>query len=292
MIKSMTGYGQVTHDDGKAKIITEVKCLNSKFLDLNLRLPKTFADKELEVRTLVSDKLERGKVTVNIEYQTTNEVDVKQTYNEALFTAYYAGLKKLADRVVAPYDQLFELALNSPDVIQSKTNEEGNEDQWARVKQLLIEALAKCDMYRTDEGKVLETKFKQYVKSIRHSLAQVEILDSGRVEKIRTKLKNNVVSFFGEEGYDVNRLEQEIIFYIEKFDIHEERVRLTSNLDYFLQALKEPQSNGKKLGFISQEIGREINTIGSKANDATIQKHVVTMKEELEKIKEQLGNVL
>lgn len=288
----MTGYGQVTDDNGSAKILVEVKSLNSKFLDLNLRVPKAFSDKELELRNLVNDKIERGKVSVTIEFQTTTESEVKQTYNEVLFTAYYAGLKRLADRVVAPYDQLFELALNSPDVIQSKTDEANNEEEWGRVKKILVEALSKCDAFRCDEGNVLEKKLAQYCESIGDSLKHVESLDSGRVSKIREKLKTNVVAFFGEQGYDVNRLEQEIIFYIEKFDIHEERVRLKTHLDYFLEALKEPQSNGKKLGFISQEIGREINTIGSKANDAGIQKHVVAMKEELEKIKEQLNNVL
>ncbi|MDH4057465.1 MAG: YicC family protein [Cyclobacteriaceae bacterium] len=292
MIKSMTGYGQASHDDGKIKVSVEVKSLNSKYLDLNLRLPKAFSNKELDVRNLISDRLERGKVSVSLEFQRPNENEVKQTYNEELFTAYYARLKRLADRVVAPYDQLFEMALTSPDVIQSNTSEEGSSEEWEIIKSVLTKALSKCDAFRCDEGNVLESKFGQYCSSIQSSLQHVEVLDSGRITKIREKLKSNVVSFFGEEGYDVNRLEQEIIFYIEKFDIHEERVRLKAHLDYFSQALKEPQSNGKKLGFISQEIGREVNTIGSKANDAEIQKHVVSMKEELEKIKEQLNNVL
>lgn len=292
MIKSMTGFGQVTVDDGKLKISVEVKSLNSKFLDLGLRLPKTFSDKELELRNLVSEKLERGKVTLTVEVERYNEAEVKQTYNEALFTAYYSALKKLADKVVAPYDRLFELALNSPDVIQNKLGDEEREAEWVAIKKAIIDALAQCDGFRKDEGKVLEQKLKEYCESIGASLIHVNSLDAGRVDKVRQKLKDNAVSFFGEQGYDVNRLEQEIIYYIEKLDIHEERVRLQTHLDYFLQALKEPQSNGKKLGFIAQEIGREINTIGSKANDAAMQKHVVAMKEELEKIKEQLGNVL
>lgn len=292
MIKSMTGFGQVTVDDGKLKISVEVKTLNSKFLDLGIRLPKTFSDKELEIRNLVSEKLERGKVTLTVEVERYNDTEVKQTYNEALFTAYYTALKKLADKVVAPYDRLFELALNSPDVIQNKLEDEEREAEWVLIKKAITDALLQCDGFRKDEGKVLEQKLKEYCESIGVSLQQVNVLDATRVEKVRQKLKGNIVSFFGEQGYDVNRLEQEIIYYIEKLDIHEERVRLQTHLDYFLQALKEPQSNGKKLGFISQEIGREINTIGSKANDAAMQKHVVAMKEELEKIKEQLGNVL
>ncbi|MBX2967458.1 MAG: YicC family protein [Cyclobacteriaceae bacterium] len=292
MIKSMTGFGQVTADDGQLAISVEVKSLNSKFLDLGLRLPKSFSDKELELRNLVSEKLERGKVSLTVDVQRYNEAEVKQTYNETLFTAYYNSLKNLADKVDAPYDRLFDLALNSPDVIQSKISDKENESEWAAIKKAIADALNKCDNFRKDEGNVLGKKLQEYCESIAASLQQVILLDAGRVDKVRQKLKGNVVSFFGEQGYDINRLEQEIIYYIEKLDIHEERVRLQAHLDYFLQALNEPQSNGKKLAFISQEIGREINTIGSKANDAAMQKHVVAMKEELEKIKEQLGNVL
>jgi len=288
----MTGFGQAQHDDGQLQIGVEVKSLNSKFLDLGLRLPKTFSEKEPEVRNLISEKLERGKISMAIEYQRYGQQEVQQTYNETLFVAYYAQLKKLADRVVAPYENLFEAALNSPDVIQSKLADENSEEDWSLVKKIFIQAIAQCDEFRKAEGKVLGTKLAEYIKLIHAALKKVEELDPKRVEKIREKLKGNVVAFFGEEGYDTNRLEQEIIFYIEKLDIHEERVRLKTHLDYFLQILNEPQSGGKKLGFISQEIGREINTIGSKANDAEIQKYVVMMKEELEKIKEQLNNVL
>ena len=292
MIKSMTGFGQASADDGQSQIYIEVKSLNSKFLDLNLRLPKPFSDKEMEVRNLISEALERGKVSVSIEYERQADGQVRQTYNEPLFIAYYGQLKKLADRVYASYDELFQLALNSPDVIQSNLKEELNEDVWLKVKNLLHDVLRQCDTFRVDEGKVLETMLKKCCQSIDENLEMIKALDPRRVEKIREKLRNNVTSFFGEEGFDTNRLEQEIIFYIEKLDINEEKVRLKSHIDYFLQALREPQSNGKKLGFISQEIGREINTIGSKSNDAEMQKHVVLMKEELEKIKEQLNNVL
>lgn len=287
----MTGFGQAQHDDGKLQIGVEVKSLNSKFLDLGLRLPKAFSEKELEVRNLISEKLERGKISIGIEYQRYGQQEVKQTYNEDLFLAYYTQLKRLADRAMAPYENLFEAALNSPEVIQSKLDERTDED-WDQVKKMILQAIAQCEEFRKAEGKALQAKLAEYVKSIQGALKKVEELDPKRVEKIRERLKGNVVAFLGEEGYDTNRLEQEIIFYIEKLDIHEERVRLKTHLDYFLQILNEPQSGGKKLGFISQEIGREINTIGSKANDAEIQKHVVLMKEELEKIKEQLNNVL
>jgi len=288
----MTGFGRSTYDDGLVQIAVEIKSLNSKFLDLNLRLPKIFSDREIEVRNLVSEKLERGKVSISIEHLRQGESSIKQTYNDALFIAYYAELKKLADRVVAPYDNLFQLALASPDVINSNLAEATTDEEWNHVKQCILEAIKNCDGYRAAEGKVLDKMVQDCCRSIGKELQEVEQQDPRRVQRIRERLKGNIQTFFGEEGYDLNRLEQEIIFYIEKLDINEEKVRLKTHLDYFMQALAEAQSNGKKLGFISQEIGREINTIGSKANDASIQKHVVLMKEELEKIKEQLNNVL
>ncbi len=288
----MTGFGQLSDDNGQVQINAEVKTLNSKFLDLNLRLPRIFSDKEIEVRNLISEKLERGKVSVAIEYLRTGEAQIKQTYNESLFTAYYNQLKKLADGVGAPSEKLFELALSSPDVVENSAKEGASEEEWLKVKKCLMDAITKCDQFRKAEGEVLERMLLSCIETIFDQLNKVIALDSPRILRIRERLKGNVVSFFGEEGFDTNRLEQEIIFYIEKLDINEEKVRLKSHLDYFKQILKETQSNGKKLGFIAQEIGREINTIGSKANDAEIQKHVVVMKEELEKIKEQLSNVI
>jgi uncharacterized protein (TIGR00255 family) len=209
-----------------------------------------------------------------------------------LFMAYYAELKKLADRVLAPYEPLFQMALNSPDVVVGAGKEELDPTLWQNVQRLVNEAIEKCEQFRKTEGKALDEKLVQYTHSIFEGLKNVEELDPKRVEKVRSKIKGSISDFFGNEGFDTNRLEQEIIYYIEKLDIHEERVRLRTHLDYFLKLLAAPESNGKKLGFLSQEIGREINTIGSKANDAEMQKYVVAMKEELEKIKEQLNNVL
>jgi uncharacterized protein (TIGR00255 family) len=291
MIKSMTGYGNVSLDDGRLQVQVELKSLNSKFFDLNIRLPKSLSEKELEIRALLNEKLERGKVSLSIDVQRNAEGELKQTYNEALFLQYYAQLKKLADRAMASYENLFQLALTSPDVIQSKLTEGASEEDWQPVRRAIDEAITKCDTFRAAEGKALEKYFTEYCTSIRKSLNQIEQLDTRRIDKIREKLKGSIESLLGE-AYDVNRLEQEIIYYVEKLDIHEERVRLNAHLDYFLQVLNEKQSSGKKLGFIAQEMGREINTIGSKANDAEIQRHVVAMKEELEKIKEQLNNVL
>jgi len=288
----MTGFGQATSNSAEGTLSIEVKSLNSKFLDLNLRLPKKFSEKELELRNLIADKLERGKVSLSIDFQQGIKQEIKQQYNENLFASYYNELKKLADSVGASQDGLFQMALNSPDVVQSNGREELDPAEWERVLLLLDEAIRQCDKFRLTEGKSLEDKLAAYIETIRQGLLQVEEIDPKRVEKIRTRIKGNITDFFGSEGFDANRLEQEIIFYIEKLDIHEERVRLKTHLDFFLKVMGEKQSSGKKLGFIAQEIGREINTIGSKANDAEMQKHVVLMKEELEKIKEQLNNVL
>lgn len=292
MLKSMTGFGQTTLSIGLLSVSVEVKSLNSKFFDLNLRLPKKYSEKELEVRNLLSEKLERGKVSFAIDLQNTGKADVSGRYNEELFLAYYQQLKKLADRAGSDYNQLFSLALNAPEVQVSNNKEELEPAEWEKMLAAINEALTKCEQFRLAEGKSLEGKLTTYIESIKAGLSEVELLDPKRIERVRAKIKNSVNDFFGSEGFDANRLEQEIIFYIEKLDIHEERVRLKTHLDYFLKVMNEKISNGKKLGFIAQEIGREINTIGSKANDAEIQKHVVMMKEELEKIKEQLNNVL
>jgi uncharacterized protein (TIGR00255 family) len=293
MIKSMTGFGQATFVRGELSIAVEIKSLNSKFLDLSLRIPKLFADREPELRTLVAEKLERGKVSVAIDYQQTGKTEIRQTYNEELFVAYYEALKRLSDRVmVKSPETIFSLALNSPEVIQGNGKEEPGPAEWEGVHTLVQEALHKLEQFRITEGEVLEQKMAEYIGAIRSELLQLEALDPRRVDKIKNRIRGNLTDFFGNEGFDPNRLEQEIIFYVERLDIHEERVRLKTHLDYFLQVLSAGQSNGKKLGFIAQEIGREINTIGSKANDAAIQMHVVLMKDELEKIKEQLNNVV
>lgn len=288
----MTGFGQARLDDGALRIAVEIKSLNSKYLDLGLKFPKQFSEKELDLRNLINDKLERGKISVSIEWERYGQEEVKQVYNEKLFLTYLENLKKLEASSKTLAHNIFELALNSPDVIQNRLEPENIEDDWNRITGVLLEAINQCEAFRKAEGNSLAVKLREYIGVIDHALQNVIELDPKRIQKIRDRIRGNVVNFFGEEGYDKNRLEQEIIFYIEKLDIHEERVRLKTHLDYFLQILDEKQSNGKKLAFLSQEIGREINTIGSKANDAEIQKHVVAMKEELEKIKEQLNNVL
>jgi uncharacterized protein (TIGR00255 family) len=292
MIKSMTGFGQAAINTNEYNISIEAKSLNSKALDLSLRLPRILMDKELEVRNLVADKLERGKITLAIELVPAGRQELKVKYNEDLFIAYYAELKRLADKTMASYDGLFEMALNAPDVAQSTAKEDLPRGLWEAVLKTLNDAITGCDQFRSSEGKALGKKLAEYARNIGESLKAVEELDAGRVEKIRTRIRGSIAELFGNEGFDANRLEQEIIYYIEKLDISEEVVRLRTHLEYYTRLLSESQSNGKKLGFLAQEIGREINTIGSKANDAGMQKHVVLMKDELEKIKEQLNNVL
>jgi len=288
----MTGFGQATVNYADANITIEVKSLNSKFLDLSLRLPKKFSDKENEVRTLVADMLERGKVSISVEYQKKTTSNDAQRYDENLFASNYAELKKLADKVMADYDSLFQMALDAPGVKQTEVAEVTDPAEWEKIAGLLKNAMDLCTAFRDDEGKALGNKLESYISTINQGLQQILKLEPARTEKIRNKLKENISTTFGNENTDTNRLEQEMIYYIEKLDIQEECVRLSTHLSYFLSVMKEKNSNGKKLSFISQEIGREINTIGSKANDAGIQKYVVEMKDELEKIKEQLNNVL
>jgi uncharacterized protein (TIGR00255 family) len=293
MIKSMTGFGLATIADNQSTVTVEVKSLNSKFQDFSVRVPKVLSDFELEWRNLVSEKLERGKVSLSVEYQKSGKPEIKQSYNHELFKAYYQELKKLADSVTAPsQDQLFQMALNSPDVIQSTGREEMPAEEKEKIKNVVLKAIEQCNQFRQAEGKVLGEKIRGNIQTIATCLTEVTKLDPARVEKIRTKMQTSIAEFIAQEKIDQNRLEQEIIFYIEKLDINEEKVRLKTHLDYFILMMDAKESNGKKLGFIAQEIGREINTIGSKANDAEIQKQVVVMKEELEKIKEQLNNVL
>lgn len=289
----MTGYGIASHESENLKIHVEVKTLNSKFLDLNLRFPKALADKELEIRKIVSDKLERGKVSLSFDYVDATARPSKLAIDTPLFLAYYNQLKRLAQEVNADTSDLFKLALQSPEVMLSESNnEEDGNGNWELLKEKLHEALAACDNFRVTEGATLQTQLEASILEIGNMLGKIIEQDPLRIQNIRNRIKQNIEELSLKGTADENRLEQEIIYYIEKLDISEEKVRLKSHLDYFLEVMNMPTSQGKKLGFISQEIGREINTIGSKANDALIQKYVVGMKEELEKIKEQLLNIV
>lgn len=292
MIKSMTGYGVAGHESENLKIHVEVKTLNSKFLDLNLRIPKSLNDKDLEIRKIVSDTLERGKVALSLEYVDAAARPSKLAIDTPLFLAYYNELKNLAQEVNADTSDIFKLALQSPEVMLSENQLEDEGIHWELLKEKINEALAACDNFRITEGATLQAQLESSILEIGNMLEKIIEQDPLRIQNIRNRIKQNIEELSLKGTADENRLEQEIIYYIEKLDISEEKVRLKSHLDYFLEVMNMPTSQGKKLGFISQEIGREINTIGSKANDALIQKYVVGMKEELEKIKEQLLNIV
>lgn len=288
----MTGFGVAGFENEQMAIQVEVRSLNSKFLDLSVRSPRQFSDKEPEIRNAVQAILDRGKVSVNIEFVAKGSQSLPVTINQELFRTYFDEFKSLADKVGENPSDLFKLALQAPNVIVSIPKEREENADWDQVKRVLEEALAQCDRFRTDEGASLFAKLEENIHVIRGAFQRVKQEDPARKEKIQQRIKNHFAQWMDENSFDANRFEQELIYYFEKIDITEELVRLETHLDYFLRSMKVEASQGKKLGFISQEIGREINTIGSKANDAEIQKHVILMKDELEKIKEQSLNVV
>lgn len=293
MIKSMTGFGNAGFEDERMMIHVEVKSLNSKFLDLSIRSPRQFSDKEHEIRNLVQSVLDRGKVSVMIDFFTKSATELPVNINEDLFKAVYQKFKALADSVNDTSLDLFKLALQAPNVMSAISGEVSDEEEeWTQVKRILEEALQKCEGFRQDEGNSLELKLQENIDNIEGGLVRIKEEEGGRKERIKQKIRNHFSEWLDENSFDSNRFEQELIYYFEKLDINEELVRLDTHLKYFSKSMKEESSQGKKLGFISQEIGREINTIGSKANDAGIQKYVILMKDELEKIKEQSMNVL
>jgi uncharacterized protein (TIGR00255 family) len=291
MIKSMTGYGLATADHENGKFSVEIKSLNSKFLELNLKLPKAFSEKELALRNICSKEIERGKVSVAINIERGEEALKGATINAKLVTKYYNELAEINKSLGLNTDTLLPAILNLPEVI-SYTEEELNEGEWEVIHETFLAALANFNSFRADEGDVLRKDLELRVRNIMDFFAQVEVLEPQRIPQIRARLNQFLEENVGKVNIDSNRLEQELIYHIDKLDITEEKTRLRSHCDYFTQTLKSKDANGKKLGFISQEIGREINTMGAKANDAQIQQLVVGMKEELEKIKEQLLNVL
>lgn len=291
MIKSMTGFGLAAADEGNVKFSVEIKSLNSKFLELNLKLPRAYSDKELLLRNTCSKEIERGKVSVAINIERSDETQKGATINQALLTNYYKQLEAINASLSANASNLLQAALNFPEVISYK-EEEGDEKEWEILHQTFLKALANFNQFREDEGKVLKADLELRIKNILSFFAEVDKLAPLRVPQIKARLAQFLEETVGKVNVDQNRFEQELIYYIDKLDITEEKTRLKSHCDYFMETLKSKDANGKKLGFISQEIGREINTMGAKANDAQIQQLVVGMKEELEKIKEQLLNVL
>ncbi|MEM1340373.1 MAG: YicC/YloC family endoribonuclease [Bacteroidota bacterium] len=285
MILSMTGYGKQSIQLSTKKITIELKSLNSKNLDINTRIPQGYREKELEFRKLLAQRLVRGKVDFGLYVEITGE-ETSAEINEGVVKRYMEQLGKIADGDAV---KLLELALRLPDTLKTD-KDELDDAEYLAIKTGLQQALAALVRFREEEGKVLDQDFKLRLKLLRALLQQVTEMDAERVENVREKLEKALNEL--QVTVDTNRFEQELIYYLEKYDITEEKVRLKNHLDYFEATLNSGESNGKKLGFISQEIGREINTIGSKANFAPMQQLVVQMKDELEKIKEQLLNVL
>lgn len=285
MIQSMTGYGkEIIHLPAKT-ISIELKSLNSKGLDLNTRIPTAYREKEIEIRDIISKSLQRGKIDCLISIESLSEIASAQL-NENIVKNY---IRQLSDIVNGDPVELLKMAVRMPDVLKVE-KEELDEEEYKKVLSGLEKALKAVTKFRRTEGKTLEKDFQLRIENISSLLDEVSKIDEGRIDDVRSRLRKAVSEL--KEEVDENRFEQELVYYIEKYDITEEKTRLTAHLDYFKKTLKSPESNGKKLNFIIQEIGREINTIGSKANHAPLQQLVVQMKDELEKMKEQTMNIL
>ena len=285
MIQSMTGYGKTVLQLPTKKISIEIKSLNSKNLDLNARMPSVYREKELEIRKLIASKLLRGKIDFSLFIETTGESTTSQL-NKQVVQAYMNQLREVTE---ASDLELLQMAVRMPDSVVTD-RADIDEEEWMAILNGIKESLSKVVEYRIHEGESLDRDFQKRVENIDELLEEVIAMDPERIEAVRERLNRGISEL--KEKVDENRFEQELVYYIEKFDITEEKVRLHNHLEYFNKSLHSNDSNGKKLGFIGQEIGREINTIGSKSNFAPMQKLVVQMKDELEKIKEQLLTVL
>lgn len=290
MLYSMTGFGSAEAESEIHRVKVEIKTLNSKFLDLAPKIPRELADKEIEIKNIVIQQLKRGKVNLSIELLPLHIEEPAVHINQQLFKSYYRQYEALAGEVGANPKDLFRLALHSPDVIVP--DDSGHHVDWAMVQTVLLEALEKCNQFRAAEGKSLQEKMSSYLDAIAGGLAEVAAHDPQRIQQIKDRISASIEEIKEKTQIDQNRFEQELIYYVEKLDITEEKVRLGRHLDYFREVMESGDSEGKKLGFISQEIGREINTIGAKANDSVIQRAVILMKDELEKIKEQSMNII
>ena len=289
MIKSMTGYGKASANYNNKTLTIEIKTLNSKQIDLNLKLNASYRNKEIEIRNKIANILERGKVDCYVIKEFVDEAP-NLNINTALFVSYYKQFEALADLVNAPKEHLLHYIFQIPE-INSCANKEIKQDEVDILFLLMDEALEQTDQYRLVEGKCLERDLLLRIKLIGEKLLEINKFETLRIQQIKDKLLSKL-NELDCQSLDMNRFEQEIIYYLEKLDITEEKTRLKQHLDYFVNTMNLPTSQGKKLGFIAQEIGREINTLGSKAQDANMQKIVVQMKDELEKIKEQILNVL
>ena len=290
MIQSMTGFGKVTAELPSKKVTVEIKSLNSKQLDLQTRVPSIYRDKEMQIRNLLLQTLERGKVDFGIHLEYVGQ-DTPSQIDPAVFENYYRQIKDIAAKLnIALPSDWFQTLLKMPEVIKSEVADV-DESEWEVVSGAINDAIAQLRDFRIQEGAMLERLFREKISNIATLLTQVEQYEGERVEKIRARITDNLEKVASKD-YDKNRLEQEMIYYIEKLDVSEEKNRLDNHLKYFISTMEDGHGQGKKLGFIAQEMGREINTLGSKSNHAEMQNIVVKMKDELEQIKEQVLNVL
>lgn len=291
MIQSMTGYGKLTATFGEKKINVEIKSLNSKALDLSVRIAPLYREKEMEIRNLISKALERGKVDFSL-WVEKDAAETATPINAALMANYYEQIKSITETTGIPMpEDLFATLLRMPDVLTRVDAQELSDEEWAVVRRAVEEAIRHLTDFRQQEGAALEKKFNEKLDNIRALMKEIEPYETERVNKIRERITESLEKYIGTD-YDKNRLEQELIYYIEKLDINEEKQRLSNHLDYFRETMTNGHGQGKKLGFIAQEMGREINTTGSKSNQAEMQNIVVKMKDELEQIKEQVLNVM
>ena len=286
MIQSMTGFGKATLQLSNKKITVEVKSLNSKGLDLNVRMPSVYREMELGLRNVIAQKLERGKIDFSIYIEVTGE-ETSSKINVPIVKGYINQMKAVIPN--ADETELMKMAVRMPDALKTE-RDEIDENEWNEIMKVVEEALKNIASFRIDEGKSLEIEFVSRIENIRTYMNQAVGMDTDRIETVKNRLRTALDEL--EANVDENRFEQELIFYLEKYDITEERVRLENHLNYFIETIAGTEANGRKLGFITQEIGREINTMGSKSNHSEMQKLVVMMKDELEKIKEQVLNVL
>lgn len=286
----MTGYGRASGAYGEKTISVEVRSLNSKITDLKLRYPAEYREKEIELRKIVSDHAERGKIDVVIEVQNADGA-ASVSLNEPLFKGYYKELNRIAHELNIVPGDIMQAVLRIPNVVAA-TSGEIDEEEWQTVTKVAAQALDALKAFRIQEGAGLELDLRQRVGHIQRMLEEVTPFEKERFARMRERMKTNMEEVFGKDNLDANRFEQEVLYYLEKMDMSEEKQRLAQHCNYFLSQMSLTQSTGRALNFISQEIGREINTLGAKAYDADIQRLVVMMKDELEKIKEQLANVL
>ncbi len=293
MVKSMTGFGKTTVETGNKKIVIEIKSLNSKQFDLSLRMPNLFKEKEMEIRSMVKEQLDRGKMEMNISYDSTLEGNKDVSVNDSIVIKYFNQMMEVSEHLGFEPDknELLQTIMRFPDVLQVKA-EELEENEWTILREGIKKALDEIDRFRIQEGKALIKDIVHRIELIQQLADQIPQFEVKRVEIIRQKLQEKISEWTDIKHIDQNRLEQELIYYLEKLDITEEKVRLANHCKYFIETAEKEDAPGRKLGFIAQEIGREINTMGSKANEHDIQKLVVRMKDELEKIKEQSLNVL